>query len=67
MKNRAGELVTNLSGKMAYKSFKPNPLPPIPAIRQDDEMVEYFKAHGALEMEEIYNEAEAAYQASLAE
>ena len=32
-----------------------------------DEMVEYFKAHGALEMEEIYNEAEAAYQASLAE
>ena len=42
MKNRAGELVSNLSGKMAYKSFKPNPLPPIPAIEQDDEMVEYL-------------------------
>ena len=42
MKNRAGEFVTNLSGKMAYKSFKPNPLPPIPVIEQDNEMVEYL-------------------------
>ena len=42
MKNRAGELVTNLSGKMAYRSFKPNQLPPIPAIEKDDEMVEYL-------------------------
>lgn len=42
MKNRAGELVTNLSGQMAYPSFKPNPLPPNPAIEQDDEMVEYL-------------------------
>lgn len=42
MKNRAGELVTNLSGKMAYRSFKSNQLPPIPAIEKDDEMVEYL-------------------------
>ena len=40
MKNRAGEFAANLSGKMAYKSFKPNPLPPIPSIEQDNEMVE---------------------------
>ena len=40
MKNRAGEFAANLSDKMAYKSFKPNPLPPIPAIEQDNEMVE---------------------------
>ena len=39
----------------------------IQPIEAFDEMVEYFKAHGASEMEEIYNEAEAAYQASLAE
>lgn len=42
MKNRAGEFAANLSGEMAYKSFKPNPLPPIPAIEQDNEMVEYL-------------------------
>lgn len=42
MKNRAGEFAANLSGKMAYKSFKPNPLPPIPAVEQDNEMVEYL-------------------------
>lgn len=32
MNNRAGEFVTNLSGEMAYKSFKPSPLPPVPPI-----------------------------------
>ncbi len=42
MKNRAGEYVINLSGKMEYKSFKPNPLPSIPPITQDAEMVEYL-------------------------
>ena len=42
MKNRAGEFITNLSGEMAYKSFKPSPLPPIPAVEQDNEMVEYL-------------------------
>ena len=34
--------MTNLSGKMAYKSFRPNPLPPVPDIEQDAEMVEYL-------------------------
>lgn len=42
MNNRAGEFVTNLSGKMVYKSFKPSSLPPIPPITQDNEMVEYL-------------------------
>ncbi len=42
MKNRAGEYVTNLSGKMDYKSFKPNPLPPNPPVTWDAEIVEYF-------------------------
>mgnify|MGYP001082550073 FL=1 len=32
MNNRAGCLVTNLSGEMAYQSFRPNPLPPEPPI-----------------------------------
>ena len=42
MNNRAGEFVTNLSGEMAYKSFKPSPLPPVPPIDTDSEMVEYL-------------------------
>ena len=42
MKNRAGQYVTNLSGKMEYKSFKPNPLPPNPPVTWDAEIVEYF-------------------------
>ena len=37
--NRAGGYVDNLSGDAAYKSFKPNPLPPIPEIKMDDEMI----------------------------
>ena len=40
MSNRSGEYVTNLSGNMEYKSFKPAPLPPAPPIQTDDEMVE---------------------------
>ena len=36
---RAGGYVDNLSGDAAYKSFKPNPLPPIPEIKMDDEMI----------------------------
>ena len=39
----------------------------IQPIEAFDEMVEYFKANGALEMEQIYNDAEAAYQASLSD
>ena len=37
--NRAGEYVTNLSGESSYKSFKPNPLPPEPALNIDSNMV----------------------------
>lgn len=34
--NRAGIYVDNLTGEAAYKSFKPNPLPPIPEITMDE-------------------------------
>lgn len=37
--NRAGEFVTNLSGDSSYSSFKPNPLPPEPALVIDSNMV----------------------------
>lgn len=37
--NRAGEYVTNLSGDSCYSSFKPNPLPPEPALVIDSNMV----------------------------
>ncbi len=37
--NRAGENVSNLSGELSYKSFKPNPLPPEPALNIDSNMV----------------------------
>ncbi len=36
MANRAGSFVKNLSGEMAYQSFKPSPLPPDPPIEIDD-------------------------------
>lgn len=39
MSNRAGTLVTNLSGDMAYQSFRPTPLPPIPPIELSNELV----------------------------
>ena len=39
MNNRAGCLVTNLSGKMAYQSFRPNPLPPEPPIEMSNELI----------------------------
>ena len=37
MKNRAGKLISNLSGEAEYKSFLPNPLPPVPNIEIDRE------------------------------
>ncbi len=40
MKNRAGVYVTNLTGDMKYKSFMPNPLPPIPSIKIDEEILQ---------------------------
>lgn len=39
MNNRAGHYATNLSGEMAYKSFVPNPLPPVPPIELSEDMV----------------------------
>lgn len=37
MENRAGSFINNLSGEMAYKSFRPAPLPPNPPIKLDSE------------------------------
>ena len=39
MNNRAGCFITNLSGEMAYQSFRPNPLPPAPPIEMSNEMI----------------------------
>ena len=39
MNNRAGCFITNLSGEMAYHSFRPNPLPPEPPIEMSNEMI----------------------------
>lgn len=39
MNNRAGCFVTNLSGEMAYQSFRPNPLPPEPPIEVSGELI----------------------------
>ena len=37
--NRAGVYVNNLTGEATYQSFKPNPLPPMPEIEMDEEIV----------------------------
>lgn len=37
--NRAGKCVDNLTGEATYQSFKPNPLPPVPEILLDEEIV----------------------------
>ena len=39
MENRAGKTVKNFSGESAYYSFYPQPLPPLPAIEVDPEML----------------------------
>ena len=39
MNNRAGCFITNLSGEMAYQSFRPNPLPPEPPMEMSNEMI----------------------------
>ena len=39
MENRAGKTVKNFSGESAYFSFYPQPLPPVPAIEIDPEML----------------------------
>ena len=39
MTNRAGTLVSNLSGEMTYESFRPAPLPPNPPIEVSGELL----------------------------
>lgn len=39
MNHRAGHYKSNLSGKMAYSSFVPNPLPPYPPIEMTADMI----------------------------
>ena len=39
MTNRAGAFVSNLTGEMAYQSFRPAPLPPNPPIALSGELV----------------------------
>lgn len=39
MNNRAGYYKQNLSGEMVYKSFVPNPLPPVPPIELSEDIV----------------------------
>lgn len=39
MNNRAGAFVSNLTGEMAYPSFRPAPLPPNPPIALSSELV----------------------------
>ena len=39
MENRAGTFRTNLSGELAYRSFVPSPLPPVPGIELDEDLL----------------------------
>ena len=39
MNNRAGAFISNLTGEMAYQSFRPAPLPPNPPIALSGELV----------------------------
>jgi Fic family protein len=49
MVNRAGSYRSNLSGKMAYQSFVPAPLPPDPPLEVDEAMVgALVQAHSSL-------------------
>ena len=42
MNNRAGHYKSNLSGEMAYKSFVPNPLPPVSPIELTEDIVQMW-------------------------
>lgn len=49
MENRAGHDKTNLSGEMAYQSYVPTPLPPVPPITLSDDIIELLvKANAQL-------------------
>ncbi len=39
MENRAGTFRTNMSGELAYRSFVPSPLPPVPGIELDEDLL----------------------------
>ena len=39
MNNRAGKYINNLSDDMPYQSFKPAPLPPVPSLTLNNEIV----------------------------
>lgn len=39
MNNRAGKYINNLSDDMSYQSFKPAPLPPVPPLTLNNEIV----------------------------
>ncbi len=49
MNNRAGHLKTNLSGELAYQSFVPTPLPPVPPVDMTEDLLELLiKANSQL-------------------
>lgn len=49
MNSRSGYYKTNLSGDLAYKSFVPSPLPPVPHIELTEEIVDLLvKAHSQI-------------------
>ena len=37
--SRSGEYIRNMTGEAEYRSFRPSPLPPEPALEMDDEML----------------------------
>ena len=39
MENRAGTFRTNFSGELEYRSFVPSPLPPVPGIELDEDLL----------------------------
>jgi len=49
LKHRSGDFKTNLTGELQYKSFLPKPLPPIPPVELDEEMMRYLaRAHRSI-------------------
>lgn len=38
--SRAGKYMSNLSGELAYRSYRPSPLPPVPPLDFDESLVE---------------------------
>ena len=38
--NRAGKFVNNMPGDTSYQSFCPNPLPPVPGLEFDEDIID---------------------------